>query len=70
LQVAWASFKMNSGCLFVLFQKIMTKILLVEDEPELSKVVTAWLIEDHYVVEPVFDGREALECMKSKHYDL
>ena len=48
----------------------MAKILLIEDEPELSQVVHEWLTEDHYVVEQSFDGKEALERLSSGQYDL
>jgi len=48
----------------------LTKILLVEDDIELAKVVTRWLTHENYTCEWVEDGIEALSRLKTYHYDL
>lgn len=48
----------------------MAKILLIEDEPELSQVIYEWLTEDHYIVEQSFDGKDALSRLSSGQHDL
>jgi two-component system, OmpR family, manganese sensing response regulator len=48
----------------------MSKILLVEDEKELSDVVCEWLTDELYVVEQSFDGKDAWQRMSSSTYDL
>jgi DNA-binding response OmpR family regulator len=48
----------------------MTRILVVEDEEQLSVLVSDWLKEEHYVVEAVLDGDEALKRLSSDTFDL
>lgn len=48
----------------------MAKILVVEDEEDLSSVITEWLVKDHHVVESVDDGAEALERLAVSKFDL
>lgn len=48
----------------------MTKILLVEDDQALSKLVRNWLSLEHHAVETVEDGEEALHRLKVSEYDL
>ena len=48
----------------------MPKILVVEDDPELLKNLTAWLKLEHHVVEQAARGLEALEKLKFFEYDL
>ncbi|MDZ4833981.1 MAG: response regulator transcription factor [Candidatus Melainabacteria bacterium] len=48
----------------------MAKILLVEDDQSLAKLVRNWLSLDHHVVETVEDGEEALHRLKVSEFDL
>ena len=48
----------------------MAKILLVEDEKELAKPITNWLLQQGHVVETVHDGLEALVHLKLHQYDV
>lgn len=45
------------------------RILLAEDEKSLSRAVVALLEKNHYSVDAVFDGEEALEYLQSGNYD-
>ena len=45
------------------------RILLAEDERSLSRAVTALLERNHYAVDAVYDGREALDYLESGNYD-
>lgn len=48
----------------------MAKILLVEDEKDISDAVKDWLAEDYHLVESVDSGQVALEKMQAHNYDL
>jgi DNA-binding response OmpR family regulator len=48
----------------------MSKILLVEDEHELSMIITEWLNDELYIVEACFDGHEAWQRLSASPYDL
>lgn len=48
----------------------MSKILLVEDDQGLAKLVRNWLSLEHHTVEYVEDGEEALHRLKINEYDL
>lgn len=45
------------------------RILLCEDEKELSKALTAILKHNKYSVDAVYDGQQALEYLESDNYD-
>ena len=45
------------------------RLLLVEDERSLSKALTAILQGNHYSVDAVFDGQEALAYLEATAYD-
>lgn len=45
------------------------RILLAEDEKSLSRAVVALLEKNHYSVDAVFDGEEALDYLESGNYD-
>lgn len=47
----------------------MTKVLIVEDDRALSRGIAEWLSDEHYQVEAVYDGREALERLAAYEYD-
>lgn len=45
------------------------RILLAEDERSLSRAVTALLERNHYAVDAVYDGAEALDYLEGGNYD-
>lgn len=45
------------------------RLLLAEDERSLSRAITAILEKNHYSVDPVFDGAEALDYLATETYD-
>ncbi len=45
------------------------RLLLAEDEKDLSKALVAILEHNHYSVDAVYDGIEALEYLESENYD-
>ena len=46
------------------------KLLLVEDNPQLNKVLTTLLKRNSYLVDSASDGEEALICIKEYQYDV
>ncbi len=48
----------------------MAKILLVEDDENLSETVADWLIFQDHVVETAYTGLEALEQLECTIFDL
>ncbi|MFD3158828.1 response regulator (plasmid) [Haloimpatiens sp. FM7330] len=48
----------------------MTKILLVEDDKNISEMVTEYLTNDTYKVTQVYDGQAAIDEFKTGSYDL
>jgi two-component system response regulator MprA len=51
-------------------QSAPNRILLVEDERDLSAVIVQWLTKGSYAVDTAFDGLEALEKIQATAYDL
>jgi len=47
----------------------MAKILLLEDEPDFSVLVTALLASEHHTVESLAKGEEAVELLKTSEFD-
>lgn len=45
------------------------RLLLAEDEKPLSKALTAILERNHYAVDAVYDGAEALDYLETDNYD-
>lgn len=45
------------------------KLLLAEDEESLSRALVAILKHNHYNVDAVYDGEEALDYLTASHYD-
>lgn len=45
------------------------RILLAEDERSLSRAVSAILVKNHYSVDAVYDGEEALNFLATGNYD-
>jgi DNA-binding response OmpR family regulator len=48
----------------------MAKILLVEDEPDFSMLIGEWLKSQHYVVEVVDTGEDAMDRLRFYKYDV
>lgn len=48
----------------------MAKILLVEDDIGCADAVESWLSSEHYTVEPVHNGKEALFRISNYDFDL
>lgn len=48
----------------------MAKILIVEDDPELTCLIRSCLVSDHYQVESVVDGNEAIASLRAYSYDV
>ena len=48
----------------------MAKILLVEDEVDLARLIQNWLTREHHLVEIVNDGSLAINQLKTYNYDL
>lgn len=48
----------------------MAKILLVEDEPDLSDTIVDWLSDEYHLVEVEENGTAALSRLQSADYDL
>jgi CheY-like chemotaxis protein len=53
-----------------MYNNIPFKILLVDDEEDLSMLIVNWLVEESYVVECAYNGLEALEKINATEYDL
>ncbi len=45
------------------------RLLLAEDERSLSRAVVTVLEKNHYSVDAVYDGREALDYLRTENYD-
>ena len=45
------------------------KLLLAEDERDLSRALVAILKHNHYTVDPVYDGRDAFDYAQNGDYD-
>lgn len=48
---------------------IIMRLLLAEDERALSRALTTILEKNHYTVDAVYNGEDALEYMKTGNYD-
>lgn len=48
----------------------MSKILIVEDDPKISKMLQTLLIKNNYEVESAFSGTEALLLLEKESFDL
>jgi DNA-binding response OmpR family regulator len=51
-------------------EKKVAKILLVEDDVELSQIICDLLTGEHHTVEPTYDGRDALSRLVHYEYDV
>lgn len=45
------------------------RILLVEDEPNLNRLIAARLKKEHYTVDTCLDGEAAQDCLRCAEYD-
>lgn len=59
-----------TGLLNPLRSNRMAKILLVEDEPDFSELISGWLKNDHYLIESVENGEDAMDRLRFYKYDL
>lgn len=48
----------------------MTKVLLIDDDVELTSLLTEYLTEEGFEVSSVHDGRAGVEEATSRHYDI
>ncbi len=48
----------------------MSKLLIVEDDKDLVKVVRDWLEFEKHVVEAVYNGSSAIEILRTQEFDL
>jgi DNA-binding response OmpR family regulator len=48
----------------------MAKILLIEDDPSLTKMMNDWLALEHHSLESVGDGKEGFDRLQIYNYDL
>jgi DNA-binding response OmpR family regulator len=48
----------------------MAKILVVEDEPDLSEPIKVFLTHEHHIVEVIDNGAEALDRLRFYKYDV
>lgn len=46
------------------------KILLIEDDAELTLQIRDWLVREHYAVETIATGNDAMHRLKNYHFDL
>lgn len=46
------------------------KILFAEDDRDVSKAVTTLLQRNYYTVDPVYNGKDALDCLLGGDYDI
>jgi two-component system NtrC family sensor kinase len=47
-----------------------SRILVVEDEPTVARLIADVLCEDGHVVDTILDSRQGLELAQTRHYDL
>ena len=48
----------------------MNKILIVDDEAQMRKLVKLYLLQEGYHVEEAEDGQEAIDMLRKDDYDL
>lgn len=48
----------------------MAKVLLVDDDPELTESLVSWLKLEHHTVEQVDSGEDALQLLENFKYDV
>lgn len=46
------------------------RVLLAEDEKSLSRVLVTIFEKNHYSVDPVYNGEDALAYLQSDNYDV
>lgn len=57
-------------CLFRMFFKIMNRILVVEDDPDLLEVIQIVLEENNYKVFPLMNGRPVFRIIEEFRPDI
>jgi OmpR-family two-component system manganese-sensing response regulator len=53
-----------------LFRIGMPKVLIVEDDVALQRMISDWLTLEHYNLETALDGNDAIEMLRVYQYDL
>ena len=48
----------------------MAKILLIEDQIQMSKMIVDWLEKEQHIVDVVHDGAEGFDRLQFYSYDL
>jgi two-component system, OmpR family, response regulator ResD len=48
----------------------MKKVLIVDDEFQMRKLLKLYLCQDNYLVEEAENGKEAVQCVERKDYDV
>ena len=48
----------------------MAKILIIDDDKDLTLLIRSWLSSENHVIEIVHNGREGLDLMRGSGYDL
>ena len=56
--------------MFYIGGSVMFRILVVEDDKSLNKMICTKLNREEYLTFPAFDGEEAIEIMDKEHIDL
>jgi len=49
---------------------VNNKIIVVEDDPDINKLIAYNLRKEGFIVEQAFDGDEALEKLRSEHFNI
>ncbi len=52
------------------FLSAVAKILLVEDDEDLSAMIVEWLHNERHLVETAYDGNHGMDLLKLSQYDL
>ena len=63
-----------ANCLFLLYNiievKIMPKILIADDEPEIAELIKRYAQREGYETAEVFDGVQAIEICRKEDFDI
>mgnify|MGYP001500606143 CR=1 FL=1 len=69
-QPGWATSSSVRGCSKLKVKPMVLKILVIDDEPEIIRLVETWLAEKPYKVIGAGDGKTGLEAAVREHPDL
>ena len=48
----------------------LTRLLIVDDDREIANLIRIYIDNEGYECEVAYDGEEALQLLRSNHYDL